>query len=61
MAYQRKTRDEWHIETNHGDGWEFETAIDNRKEALSLLHDYREQSPSLPVRLIKKRVRIVED
>jgi hypothetical protein len=24
MAKQRKTRDEWHLETNYGYGWEVE-------------------------------------
>lgn len=30
LAYQRKTRDRWDIETNYGYGWEVENSEYNR-------------------------------
>lgn len=33
MAYQRKTRDRWDIETNYGYGWEVENSEYTRADA----------------------------
>ena len=57
MAYERKTRDEWHIECNYGygDGWECEAIEGSFKEARQRRKEYRENSP-YPVRIIKRRV-----
>lgn len=56
MAYQRKTQDEYQVQGNYGQGWELETAEDNRKEARTRLREYRENMPQYPHRLIVKRV-----
>ena len=42
MAYQRKTRDRWDIETNYGYGWEVENSEYTRKDAKRSLKEYRE-------------------
>jgi len=44
MAYQRKTRDRWDIETNwgYGDGWEVECSEYTRTEARKQLKAYIE-------------------
>jgi hypothetical protein len=57
MAYVRKTVDEWHTQGNYGCGWETVTIDDNKKDAMQMLRDYRENEPEYPHRLIKKRVR----
>ena len=41
MAYVRKTRDIWCIETNYGYGWEVEATYDTPAEAKRDIHDYR--------------------
>ena len=42
MAYQRKTRDRWDIETNYGYGWEVENSEYTREDARRSLREYRE-------------------
>ena len=42
MAYQRKTRDRWDIETNYGYGWEVENSEYTRTDAKRSLKEYRE-------------------
>ena len=60
MAYQRKTRDRWDIETNYGygDGWEVECSEYSLKDAKMNYRLYRENCPELAVRLRKRRERI---
>lgn len=47
MAYQRKTKDVWFIETNYGYGWEVESEYDKddyenpRKAAVEDAKEYR--------------------
>lgn len=41
MAYKRKTRDVWHIQTNCGYGWETEATYDTYSEAKADLPEYR--------------------
>lgn len=41
MAYIRKTRDVWHIETNYGYGWESESEYDTYAEAKADIKEYR--------------------
>lgn len=53
----RKTRDEWTVQGNYGQGWEDECAEDSWAEAKARLREYRENSP-YPVRCVKRRVRI---
>ena len=42
LAYQRKTRDRWDIETNYGYGWEVENSEYNRVDAKRSLREYKE-------------------
>ncbi len=62
MAYQRKTRDVWHIYVNYwfGDGWEHETTELDRRAAKENLKAYRENC-SYPVKMKRTRERIEED
>lgn len=58
MAYVRKTRDEFDIEANYGQGYELETSESNRKEARAQIKTYRENGINVPMRIVKRRVRI---
>lgn len=42
MAYKRKTKDVWCIETNYGYGWEVESEYDTYAEAKRDIGEYRE-------------------
>lgn len=44
MAYQRKTRDYWAIETNWGYGWEEEDREDDLTRAKARAKEYRENA-----------------
>lgn len=41
MAYKRKTKDVWDIQTNCGYGWETESTYDSYAEAKRDLVEYR--------------------
>lgn len=61
MAYKRKTRDRWDIETNYGYGWEVENSEYTRKDAKRSLQEYRENLQAYgkcDVRLVKHRERL---
>lgn len=60
MAYQRKTKDVWVIESNYGYGWEEESTYDDYDAAKADLKEYRiAVSHHFGVcRLNKKRERI---
>lgn len=59
MAYQRKTRDRWDIETNWGYGWDVECSEYTGKEARQTLKEYRENSDGrFTVRMKKRRERL---
>lgn len=61
MAYVRKTRDRWDIETNYGYGWEVECSEYTRAEAKAQLKCYRENVDAYGTgisRLVKRRERI---
>ena len=63
MAYQRKTRDSWDIETNYGYGWEVENSEYTREDARRSLREYRENLQDYgkcSVRMIKRRERLEE-
>ncbi len=63
MAYQRKTRDRWDIETNYGYGWEVENSEYTREDARRSLREYRENLQDYgkcSVRMIKRRERLEE-
>ena len=59
MAYKRKTRDRWDIETNFGTGWEYECSEYTRREARVQLRQYQENSCGrFAVRMTKRRERL---
>lgn len=61
MAYVRKTRDVWNIETNFGYGWEYETSEDNYQAAREQLRCYQRNSfGKFRVRMVRKREKIEE-
>ena len=63
MAYQRKTRDRWDIETNYGYGWEVENSEYNRVDARRSLREYRENLEAYgecAVRMVKRREKLEE-
>ena len=57
MAYIRKTKDVYEIQSNCGYGWDLETTEETYKEARDQLKTYR-ANLSYPVRIVKKRERI---
>ena len=61
MVYTRKTTDEYEIQqyTGHQHGWECVTAEATYREAKATRQCYRENQPAYPVRIIKKRVKLV--
>lgn len=61
MAYKRKTRDRWDIETNYGYGWEVENSEYTRENAKRSLREYRENLQAYgkcDVRMTKHRERL---
>lgn len=58
--YQRKTKDEYHIEGQYGDsyGWEMVTIEETYPEAKNMLKCYNENEPNIPHRIVKRRVPI---
>ena len=62
MAYKRKTKDVWHIETNWGYGWETESTYEKtdyanpKKSAYTDAKEYR--LAGAEVRVVKRRERI---
>lgn len=55
MAYVRKTRDRWDIETNYGYGWDVECSEYTYKEAKERLKEYRENICGAGIRMRKRR------
>ena len=55
MAYVRKTRDRWDIETNYGYGWDVECSEYTYKEAKDRLKEYRENVYGAGIRMRKRR------
>ena len=63
MAYQRKTRDRWDIETNYGYGLEVENSEYTREDARRSLRKYGanlQDYGKCSVRMIKRRERLEE-
>ena len=59
MAYQRKTKDRWDIETNFGYGWEVECSEYTREEAKNQLKCYKENACGrFEVRLVKRKEKL---
>ena len=61
MAYVRKTRDVWCIDTNYGYGWETESRYDTWAEAKRDIGEYRLHMSSYggQARIVKRREKIV--
>lgn len=45
MKYVRKTRDEWRLHLNYGQGFEHEVSEDTYREIRERLKEYRENCP----------------
>lgn len=59
MAYVRKTKDIWEIQTNWGYGWDCETTEETCAEAKAQAKCYRDNADGrFAVRIVKKRERI---
>lgn len=56
MGYQRKTIDEFQIQTNYGYGWDVECCEFTRREALQRLREYRENT-NAQIKIVKKRIK----
>ena len=63
MAYVRKTRDVWCIETYFGGEWNIESTYDTKKEAYEDLPGYREYTAGYGTcaRVKKHRERIKDE
>lgn len=63
MAYRRKTRDRWDIETNYGYGWECEDSCYDVASAKYSLKGYQELMRTYGgmVRMVKRRERLTEE
>jgi hypothetical protein len=57
MAYQRKTRDEYELQGNYGQGWECLTTEDTRADIRARLREYRENEGG-DYRVLTRRVRL---
>lgn len=60
MAYKRKTRDRWDIETNYGYGWEVENSEYTWADAKRSIKEYRDNIKGL-CRLVKRREKIEQE
>lgn len=48
MSYKRKTRDEYRLWLDYGQGWELETVEDTGTEIRARCREYRENCPQYP-------------
>lgn len=57
MAYQRKTRDLYILQSDsgYGQGWEDETTETSKREILKRLKEYQENTSGMQLRWIKRR------
>lgn len=60
MTYIRKTKDEYQLHINYGQGWEHEISEDTLKEAKQRQKEYRENCPQYPTKIVKRRVKLAE-
>jgi hypothetical protein len=59
MTRTRKTRDEYRLHVNYGQGWEHEISEDKFREALARKREYQENCPEYPTKITgPHRVRI---
>lgn len=57
MAYVRKTRDEWQLRANYGEGWDFVLAEETKEDILARAREYRANT-NAALRIEKHRVPI---
>lgn len=57
MTYERKTRDEYRLFVNYGQGWEHEISEDTSKGIRERAKEYRENCPEYPVKWSAHRVK----
>lgn len=57
MRYIRKTKDEYQLLVNYGQGYEHELNEDSRKELMQRVKEYRENCPQYPLKTKKVRVK----
>ena len=55
--YQRKTRDEWQLWVDYGQGFEHETSEDTRRAAIEQQKCYRDNCPEYRTKIKLARVR----
>lgn len=60
MPYARKTRDEWSVQGDYGQGWEDVCTEDTRREAVARRKEYDANEPQYPHRLKLRRVPLEE-
>jgi hypothetical protein len=58
MKYTRKTRDEWQLWADYGQGWEHEISEDSWKEMRERLKEYRINAPQYAYKARKVRVKL---
>lgn len=61
MDRQRKTKDEFQLHANYGEGWEHEVSEDSRREILARQRECRENCPQYATKIKRARVRIVPE
>lgn len=57
MAYVRKTRDEWQLWANYGDGWDYVLSEETYKKIMARAREYRANTKA-ELRIEKHRVPI---
>lgn len=60
MSYTRKTRDEYELQGDYGQGWECLTTEDTRSEARARLREYAANEGG-SYRIKARRVRIAQE
>lgn len=58
MKYTRKTRDEWQLWSDYGQGWEHELSEDSWKEMRARLREYRQNAPQYSYKAKKVRIKL---
>lgn len=62
MTRKRKTRDEYRLFVDYGQGWEHEVSEDTYREIRARWREYRENAPQYPVKYTgPHRVKIEND
>jgi hypothetical protein len=61
IMYKRKTKDEFQLHVNYGQGWEYEICEDSYREAIAQKRCYRENCPEYPTKIVVKRVPLLHE